>query len=258
VLTKDQHKLNRRNLVIVALIWLGLGVVGYRVGAQGPCSEENTPPPDSLGQSRAWAQNAVVTVNFDSNTISPSDYKYQSSRKSNLEERTRQAGGKLIVPEAAQAARSYATLKDLVNDSSSIIVATTLNNRSLLSEDGTSIVTNYRVVVRECLKGSYKPGDVVTISTPGGLRVFDKEVYAAVQVPEVRKPRNGKDYAFFIERTDGKQISYLTGSFQGVFELRDPEGVLASDRGPNSSLSGKLDGRPVKSFLQSVQAFAQK
>jgi len=74
VLTKDQHKLNRRNLVIVALIWLGLGVVGYRVGAQGTCSEENTPPPDSLGQSRAWAQNAVVTVNFDANTISQEDY----------------------------------------------------------------------------------------------------------------------------------------------------------------------------------------
>lgn len=184
--------------------------------------------------------------------------KYQSSKKSKLEERTRQAGGNLIVADTSQSDHTFGTLRDLANASSSIVVATTLSNRSLLTEDGTSIITTYRVLVQETLKGPFKPGEVVTISTPGGLRVFDKGVFAAVQVPQVRKPLNGRKYTFFIEHTDKNRVAYLTGSFQGAFELRDREGVIVADRRPGSALSSKYDGRTVTSFLHSLQSSLQK
>lgn len=65
---------NRRNSIVIALVLLALCVVWYRVEAQGPCAQNDTPGLSSRGKLDAWGQNSIISVNFDANTISPQQY----------------------------------------------------------------------------------------------------------------------------------------------------------------------------------------
>jgi len=119
-----------------------------------------------------------------------------------------------------------------------------------------SILT-IKVRVEEVLKGKGNPAEVITISSPGGLKIFSSSTSALVQVPDFRQPRNGRRYAFFLDDGSHARGSFkMTAGFQGAFELPgDGSDVKGSDRRTsNSLLMGKVRKANTASFMMELKS----
>lgn len=170
-----------------------------------------------------------------------------------LRERAEQSGGRLTVTDNSYHAIHYADIRSMINDSETIVVGTTLRNECQLTPDDKNINTIYQVHIEEVLRGTVKVGQIITLSVPGGLKVFSSSAWTAVQVPDFRQLRNSKRYTFFLQRNPTNYSFTLTGGFQGAFELpNDGSDVKPTDLRANS-VGGKLKDKRVSSFLNSIR-----
>src|SRR5689334_4496679 len=77
-----------------------------------------------------------------------------------------------------------------VNKSHAVLLATVVSNESHLSADKQHAVTDYRVEVKEVLKGNLKSGEKTTVTMAGGLVLFHpdgSEVTKANPLKDVKK-----------------------------------------------------------------------
>lgn len=75
---KDNQFLISRSICIAVSILL-LFIAGFfelisHVGAQSSCAAGDTPGQSPKGKKGAWAQNSIIAVNFDSNSITPEQF----------------------------------------------------------------------------------------------------------------------------------------------------------------------------------------
>jgi hypothetical protein len=87
------------------------------------------------------------------------------------------------------------TLAQLVAWHSLIVIGRVQSNRSWLTADGESIVTDYRIAVERVLKGD--PARRITVSVPGG-RVSFPDGSMATLTSTMRAPLNGERYLLFL------------------------------------------------------------
>lgn len=171
-----------------------------------------------------------------------------------LKDRAQLEGGRLRIADASYHRLVYNDLPSLIQDSSTIVIGTTRHNRCQLSADGQNITTNYEVVIKEVVKGDVGVGEVITVSTPGGLKVFDKSTSAVVEIPDFRRPLNGRDYVFFLGIDKPRGFFPLVGGFQGAFELpTDGKGVLPSDGRLGAPLRQRFENKGVDLFLKELR-----
>jgi hypothetical protein len=176
-----------------------------------------------------------------------------SGSQQTLEERARQAGGRLIISDDSPNRIAYNDLADIADNSSAIVIGVAVSNRCRLSADGQYITTDYQVNILESLKGDMPQG-MITVRTPGGLRVFDKSTSAFIQVPHFRRPINGGTYVFFLGPDYGNNTFPLAGGFQGAFKLSTDGKVTPSDDRPASPLRQRHKGKDNKEFLKELRA----
>jgi hypothetical protein len=191
--------------------------------------------------------NATRTLRTRANSVN-------DSSSLSLKERAQQAGGKLIISDTSQQSIIYNDLNGLAKASTAVIVCATKSNRCRLSSNGQYVTTDYQVLVNEVLKGSMRAGNIITASTPGGLKVFDRSTSMLIQVPDFRRPINGRTYLFFLNQSGENSMLALTGGPQGAFELPgNGKGVRPSDLRPDHPLVRKYKNKDVKEFLKEVR-----
>lgn len=189
----------------------------------------------------------------------PSSQRARGSDQPTLREQAERTGGNVIVKDSSYNHPPYNNVKTLVQDSATILTGIVLSNECVLTADGMNVNTKYQVRIHEVLKGTGKPGQVIAVNSPGGLKVFTNKTYAVVQIPDFRPPRNGRRYAFFLDAGPVAGPFKMIAGFQGAFELpTDGSVVKASDRRTDKAASGNLLRRDVNSFLADLRASVTK
>jgi hypothetical protein len=116
--------------------------------------------------------------------------------------------------------RRYRELKDLVDQSSEIVVGVPFTKSSSRSAPGDRmIVTDYEVQVLQTIKGDRHRGRTIILRVPGGLMLSADGTIAEVRMPDYWKnPDVGKAYVFFLRKKKDSP-SKLVGGPQGLFQI---------------------------------------
>jgi len=83
----------------------------------------------------------------------------------------------------------YLTLDSLAENADIGIVGTPISSEYKLSDNGTSIITEYKVKVDEAIQGKVRYEDVVTVDLPGGRIVFDDGSVAELEMADFPRLR---------------------------------------------------------------------
>jgi hypothetical protein len=180
-------------------------------------------------------------------------------QKSNLHDRAKQSGGKLVEKFQAERSVIYPNLTELAKRSTAIVIGRALNHRAHLTTDGTFITTDVSVAVQEVVKGNLRRGSVVLVSLPGGGHRFEDGVTAFLYADNYRPAQNGKTYVFFLDKKGPVARGYeLAGGIQGQFELSFESGkVIAGDTVPVDPIVPKYRNKPIKDFLVELHRVAK-
>ncbi|HEV8368665.1 MAG TPA: hypothetical protein VGQ39_12000 [Pyrinomonadaceae bacterium] len=149
--------------------------------------------------------------------------------------------------------RRYDAVNTLAQESNAIITGTVNSQTSqLLPPAEKLIVTDFKITVREPIKGALVTGQTISVRTPGGRVDFGDGKYAEVKMPDFWKyPEVGKLYVVFLEsRTDGSFV--LRGGPQGLFEI-NAAGTIKAQVRPEDKLAQNYDGKKLRSFLAEVR-----
>ena len=93
------------------------------------------------------------------------------------------------------------SLRDLVGDSSLIVVGRILNNSAALDKSGKRVLTDYEVQVERALKGKPHPSGLITVTMIGGRVSFAGGTWAQTVVGGAPQPVNGDRLLFFLAPT---------------------------------------------------------
>lgn len=125
----------------------------------------------------------------------------------------------------ATAQPEYPGLGPLIIQSDLVIVGEVVAERARLSDDGTQVLTDYTVVVRELLArpepervAAVAPGQRIVVTKPGGQMQVEG---VAVSVEALDFPRLEwlVPYVFFLKQAGGGYEPH--GGAQGVWRMRD-------------------------------------
>jgi hypothetical protein len=155
-----------------------------------------------------------------------------------------------------------ATIPELVQESTLIVLGRTALNRSRLDPDGNGIRTAYQFNVESVLKGD-RPGPSVTVVLIGGRVVFEDGSIAELRVANSERPVQGERYLLFLHAPKASPASvsdlYAPGEFipvwdvQGLFRLPGGGGgVVPADR-RGRDLAKAIRTMSPGEFLTAVQ-----
>jgi len=149
-------------------------------------------------------------------------------------------------------------LESLTKYSAAIIVGTPEGSASRLSDDGEVITTEYKVKVKESLKGALTSDQLVTISLPGGKVVFADGTSATINTPDIEGMVEGRTYVFFLSpHATPLGALTLTADGQGLFELSgDGQGVKR--HGDKVDSVQKHKGETIEAFRREIETAVQK
>jgi hypothetical protein len=191
-------------------------------------------------------------------TITQTRVLSQNSSSGSLRERAKQAAGRYIGVEHPDRSVVHSDLATLAHQSTVVVVGTALENHCRLSADEEHITTDYQVRADEVLKGDVQPGSTITVSTPGGMKLFLDKTSAVIRVPEFRRPINGRTYLLFLSPSPSVDIFSLTAGPQGAFELPvSGKGVQPADLHSDDPVVVKYKDKSVKSFIREARRVAK-
>lgn len=133
-------------------------------------------------------------------------------------------------------------------ESDAVVIGTITNTQPYLSENKTSIYSEFTVFVEEVFKSvgqaAIKPGESLIVDQPGGaLRLANGRVLRFQVAALGRLPHACKRYVLFLQRTNGEQdLSIIKG-----YELDN--GIVSP-----LLLGGSYDGMAEAEFLNMVRA----
>jgi hypothetical protein len=148
-------------------------------------------------------------------------------------------------------------LEGLAKNSYAIVIGTPLEHSSQLTDDGTSIVTEYELKINEVLKGNLYQTQTTRVQLPGGKVVFEDGSSAEIQTADLRGMEEGKTYVLFLRSIEASpNVFALTGLGQGLFELSSEKTVRP--HGNKADSVQKHSNTSVTDFLQLIRDAAKK
>ncbi len=155
----------------------------------------------------------------------------------------------------SQEAKTYNNLSELAKDSTAIVIAIPLDQASRLSQNGTTILTEYRLRIEQDFKSHFKPGETVSLGIPGGKIEFPNGTSAEIVTPNFPRMLIGNRYVIFV---GPREVSFRpTGGSQGIFEfLKDGRTVKPFKSGFEQNSLSILATENQTKFLQNVQSAA--
>lgn len=155
-------------------------------------------------------------------------------------------------------------LEHLVKDSDVIIVGTTGNNRSWLSESGRTIYTSYDVKIVHAVKGTVKTNNEITVSVLGGRVSFEDGSIAEVKPHGAVMPTPGGRYLFFLRQTvdvsaeqeaagKGMVLSPLL-DYHGLYPIVTKGRVLSLAGEPGRRVAAELEGLDENGVIERLRA----
>ena len=146
----------------------------------------------------------------------------------------------------------YDDLDHLTKASSAVLIGSVLSQKSSLAEGSNdSVSTNYKVKVKEVVKGDLQKDSVLDLRVAGGQSVTINGSDVEVKVPDYWKmPETAATYVFFLVRTDRGDYA-LTGGPQGMFQI-SPTGIRPQGLSEDA-LFRATNNLDLKSFLQRIK-----
>lgn len=167
--------------------------------------------------------------------------------------------GHYIGQVSAEPENNVETLKHLVAWHELIVIGRIQSNRSWLTADGETIVTDYRVVVEKVLKGNV--GSLITVSIPGGRVSFENGTRATL-VSTMRAPLNSERYLLFLRPSwfpsSPQQTLAAAGPLYAPQHLAlsvyylDSQSRVTSNANPGHPLQRELDGKPEAEVVRAI------
>ena len=174
--------------------------------------------------------------------------------KVTLYERSKKAGGKVLLKYKADRGTVYPNVEELAKRSDLIVIGRTLSHKANLSPDERFITQDFLVKVHEVIKGELPRGRAVLVSLPGGTHRFPDGAYAAMVPVGYTQPKDGGIYMFFLKAK--KQSSTFKGyrlvsETQGIFAMTNGT-VEPADVAADDPVSLKYRKTSAASFLQQI------
>lgn len=146
----------------------------------------------------------------------------------------------------------------MTSHSANIVVGTPLDGAAYLSQDGETIVTDYRFKVLTPLKGNLGSQEIVVVSLPGGKVVFDDGTSAEMKTPDLQGMIRGETYAVFLSpRVTPRGGFTVTGMGQGLFELNSESQSVKPYGHPRDPVQ-KHKGESVEQFLREIKSSVKR
>jgi hypothetical protein len=119
----------------------------------------------------------------------------------------------------------YDDLDHLTKASPAVLIGSVLSQKSALADGSNdSVTTNYKVKVKEVIRGDLQKESVLDLRVAGAQSVTDNGSDVEVRMPDYWKmPQLGTTYVFFLVRTDRGDYA-LVGGPQGMFQI-SPTGI---------------------------------
>ena len=156
------------------------------------------------------------------------------------------------------------SLDDLVARNRSVVVGQVLEAKSRWNEEGTFIVTDYRVQVDDVLKGGAKGREVTVTLLGGTVGDLTTLIIGGAEL------RPGRSYVLFLkDGVEGVEGVTLPDHSQGAFEdVKAKDGLRAVSQGLRHPLlpdvrghvdvPGGAEGLPLTSLMKSVREIASR
>jgi len=120
----------------------------------------------------------------------------------------------------------FQTLESLAETADIGIVGTPISSEYKLADNGSSIITEYKIKVEEAIQGKVRYDDVVTVDLPGGRVVFDDGAVAEVEMSNFPRLITGHSYVLYLIVPQTLTTYQPLGGPEGIFELKTDGKVL--------------------------------
>jgi hypothetical protein len=144
------------------------------------------------------------------------------------------------------------TLRSLTSSAEAVVRVVIRNSDTLLTSDGTAIVTDYRAAVVDVLKdrsdAHVSVGDVITIRRLGGMLTLEGRTIVSTEIG-FASFASGGEYILFLKSGSGQPFEILAGP-QSAFLVREGAAMPMTAPGPLKGSSAVLT--PV--FVRDVRA----
>jgi len=146
----------------------------------------------------------------------------------------------------------YDDLDRLTKASSAVLIGSVLSQKSSLAEGSNdSVTTNYKVKVKEVVKGDLQNDSVLDLRVAGAQSVTINGSDVEVKMPDYWKmPETAATYVFFLVRTDRGDYA-LAGGPQGLFQI-SPTGIKPQGLSEDA-LFRATNNLDLRSFLQRIK-----
>ena len=147
-----------------------------------------------------------------------------------------------------------ATISELVQWSTLIVIGRTESNRSRLDADGNDIRSAYQFDVESVLKGEHQ-GPKVTVVLLGGRVVFDDGSIAELRVAKAERPVQGERYFLFLRPPKGRLSATGATAYEPgeLVPLWDTQGLYRLPGGGARVAPAHLRGRDLAKEIQAMQ-----
>jgi hypothetical protein len=216
--------------------------------------------PTAFGSSNQVAGGSIAAKGSDGAAASVQEWAGRRLSPGEVERLRREKG----IEAAAKVVGSYESvarvekdiiatdLASVVSRSDLIVRGVAIGSTSSVSGDGTWLVTDHQILVKEVFDGPVAPGDIIILRLPGGRVQFADGSIAEIRISEFRGIQVGPEYVLFLARSDGTTPPVsryeLAWGTQGTFELTAKGGVMLL--GPAIATVPKSYGhRPSKDLL---------
>jgi hypothetical protein len=112
-------------------------------------------------------------------------------------------------------------MREMARRRSLIVVGDASNGVSHLASDGQTVTTDYRITVREAIKGSLQPPrSVINVSLAGGVWGRSGGTLLEVRTTYHRKMQSGRTYVLFLTENPNRSGYWIpVRGPQGMYEL---------------------------------------
>ena|SRR5271168_2796559 len=145
------------------------------------------------------------------------------------------------------------SLKDLVVNSPTIVVASVSSATAMLVDNGRYVRTNHELNIIETIKGNFAKTDLLEM--PGGTYTFSDGAVVNWMEPVWKSLRTGTTYILFLHRWEDEPDHFrVVSAGQGIFEVTsDGQHLVSHTYIPNDPLSDEASaGR--EAFVQKVRS----
>jgi len=171
-----------------------------------------------------------------------------------LNNRAKQAGGKLVWRYRPNHSVIYANVEELAKRSDLIVVGRTRQHLPALTPDKKFVTDDFVVHVQEVIKGDVAAGKDMVISLPGGAYKFPDGTFAYVMAAHYKPAEKGGIYIFFLKtkkKLSGIKGYQLSSATQGLFGFKNGQ-VEPADQFATDPIVVRYRGMSAAAFLAEV------